>query len=449
MKTPSISLLTMQEATSTDAVAEFAREVLGGTGWAVAKVRKRASRLEPPHAYWVIHEVTINKDEEERKLRLVARGTFDEGAWELLRERLTNEGGARRCDPIESIGYPRIFDESQVAYWFYPFDLAIPGLARASDAETMWHLLSSLHGGLAGDVRRIDRLNVERVRYTPEVSAILRYELEEPGGVTSTVYGKVQPGQRGQRTYDIERRLWQAAMDSDGLLRIPRPLAFVKELGLLLEGAVPGDPVKGNRESAEFQGVGVAAAEAIAVIHETELEPDERIYIEKELDRLDNVAEQFVYVDPKAHLLLSELLVHLRDRLEKTYEEDIVPTHADLKYDQFMYDAGTYSLIDFDYFALAETSYDLAKFCAYAVPSAPRSWEDTVSADAVRRAFLRRYRELRPYATLDRFQVYEALILALRAMTMMWSHHRGWEQAAEVFLVIAQERLNTRLPEVA
>ena len=141
--------------------------------------------------------------------------------------------------------------------------------------------------------------------------------------------------------------------------------------------------------------------------------------------------------------------LHLRDRITKTYEEEVLPTHADLKYDQFLHEDGVYTLIDFDYFAMAETSYDLAKFCAYAIPSAPRSWEDTVAAEDTRRAFLNRYRELRPDATLDRFQIYEALVLALRAMTMMWSQHRGWEHAAEVFLVMAQERLNTRLPEVA
>lgn len=450
LRTPSISLLTMREATSTDAASEFVRNrVLRGTGWELVQVRKRASRVEPPHAYWVIYEVTINKDEEERKLRMVARGAFDSGAWESLRERLANEGGGRPCDPIEAIGYPHIVEETQVAYWFYPFDLALPGLPWAADAKTMWHLFSSLHGGLFGDRRQIERMTVERVRYTPEVSAILRYELDEPGGVKSVVYGKVQPGQRGQRTYQLEQGLWQAATESDGLLRIPRPLAFVKELGILLEAEVPGEPVRGDRQSDQFQGVGIAAADALAVIHETGLEPDERIHVEKELERLDSVAEQFIYVDPKAHFLLSELLVHLRDRLEKTYEEEIVPTHADMKYDQFMYDAGTYSLIDFDYFAMAETSYDLAKFCAYAIPSAPKGWEDTVAAEAVRTSFLNRYRELRPHATLDRFQVYESVILALRAMTMMWSQHRGWENAAEVFLVMAQERLNTRLPEVA
>ena len=438
----------MQEATGTDAVAQFVQGVLAGTGWELSGIRKRASRLEPPQAYWVIHEAAINKDGEERKLRLVARGAFDPGAWEMLRERLINEGGGRPCDPIASIGYPSIVEESQLAYWFFPFDLAMPGLPVACDAEAMWHLFSSLHGGLAGPLRQIDRLHVERARYTPEISAILRYELDEPGSVRSEIYGKVQPHQRGQRTFELETRLWQAACESDGLLRMPRPLAFVKEIGLLLEGAVPGVPVKGLRDSEEFRGVGVAAADAIAVIHESGLEPDETIELEKELERLEYVAEQFAYTNPKAHFLLNDLLIHLDDRLERSFAEEVLPTHADLKYDQFLHHEGLYSLIDFDYFAMAETSYDLAKFCAYLFPSAPRSWEDSVSAEAVRLAFLRRYRELRPHATLDRFQIYEAVVLALRAMTMMWSQHRGWEQAAEVFLVMAQERLNSRLPDL-
>src|SRR5579863_10412730 len=100
MTTPSVSLVTMQEATSTEAVAEFARLVLAGTSWELAGVRRRASRLEPPHAYWVIFELAINKGEEERKLRLVARGAFDRGAWDLLRERLEEVSFGRECDPV-------------------------------------------------------------------------------------------------------------------------------------------------------------------------------------------------------------------------------------------------------------------------------------------------------------------------------------------------------------
>jgi hypothetical protein len=437
----------MQEATSREAVAEFARQKLAGTGWELSGVRKRATRLEPPHAYWVIYEISIDKDGEERKLRLVARGAFDTGAWENLREQLVHTGNGWPCDPIGSIGFPEIFDDTQHAYWFFPFDLALPGLPKAADARAMWEVFSGLDGINEGGRRQIDRLHVERIRYTPEISAILRYDIEQAGLGTTTVYGKVQPGDRGLRTYRIEESLWQAAVESDGLLRIPKPLGFIRDHGLLLEAAAPGEPVKGERNSREFIGAGPAAAAAIAVIHETGLEPDERIHIESELERLEAVKDQFAYVDPKAHFLLSELVLHLRDRLERTYEEEIVPTHADLKYDQLMHEDGVYTLIDFDYFALAETSYDLAKYCAYVIPSSPRDWEESVAAEATRRAFLRRYLELRPHATLDRFQVYEATILALRAMTMMWSQHRGWEQSAQVFLVMAQERLNTRLPD--
>lgn len=446
MTTSSVSLLTMQEATSTEAVAEFARELIAGTGWNLVGVRRRASRLEPPHAYWVIFEVTINKEEETRKLRMVARGAFDSTSWEGLRERLLQASFGRECDPVEGIGFPRIFDDRQLAYWFYPFDLALPGLPWAADARTMWGVLSNLNGRTIGRRLRIDRLHVERVRYTPEISAILRYELDEEDGTRSEIYGKVQPNERGLRTYRIEEALWRAAKESGGLLKIARPIAFIREYGVLLESAAPGEPVKGDRESKEFFGVGPAAAEALAVIHDSGLDADERIHIDAELDRLDSVSEQFAYVDPRAHFLLSELVLHLRNRLDKTYEEEYLPTHADLKYDQFMHHDGTYTLIDFDYFALAETSYDIAKFCAYVVPSAPRGWEETVAAEATRNAFLRRYMELRPQATLDRFQIYEATILALRAMTMMWAQHRGWEEAAETFLVMAQERLNTRLP---
>lgn len=447
MATPSVSLLTMQEATSPEAVAEFATRKLAGTSWEISRVRKRATRLEPPHAYWVIYEITINKDAEERKLRLVARGAFDPTAWANLREQLVANGRGWPCDPIESIGYPEIFDDTQHAYWFYPFDLALPGLPYAADARTMWQVFSGMDGVTPRGLKGVHTLHAERVRYTPEISAILRYDLDSSDNGRISLYGKVQPGTRGHRTYRIEEALWDAATRSDGLLRIPRPIGFVPDYGMLLEAAAPGEPVKGERNTRQFMGAGAAAASAIAVIHETGLEPDERIHIEAELERLEGVAEQFRYVNPKAHFLMSELVLHLYKRLERTYEEEILPTHADLKYDQLMYADGVYTLIDFDYFALAETSYDLAKFCAYLIPSSPRDWEESVAAEATRRAFLNRYMELRPHATLDRFQLYEATILALRAMTMMWSQHRGWEAAAEVFLVMAQERLNSRLPD--
>ena len=73
-------------------------------------------------------------------------------------------------------------------------------------------------------------------------------------------------------------------------------------------------------------------------------------------------------------------------------------------------------------------------------PAAPR---DSL-AEAARSAFLQRYRERRPRATLQRMPVYEAVFLGQRAMTMMWIQARGWDKAAESLLVMAMERLKSR-----
>lgn len=435
----------MEVATSADSVAAFAEDVLAPSGWHVDSVRRRGTRLEPPDSYWSLFSLDISKDEEQRNLRLVAKGAFHDAAWEALSGRLLRNGGGLPCDPIEGIGYPRLFPDTQHAYWFYPFDPAMPNLPMAADSARMAQILLGVEDSksVAEAARQIE---IERVRYMPEIGAILRYTLDLPGA-PGRVFGKVQPGNRGQRTFNVVNALWAAAARYPGYLHLPRPLGFVPEIGLLLEEGVRGRPVAGRRTTTEFALAGNAAAEGLAVIHESGVEVDMEIDIERELARLDHVAEQFTYVLPGGHFLLRDLLAHMRDRIRKTVQEDVLPTHGDLKYDQFVYHNDTFTLLDFDYFAMAETSYDLGKFCAYLFPSSPRDWTDSAAAEKIRADFIRRYRELRPHATLQRFGVYEALQFALRAMAFMWAQTSGWERIAEMFLVLGFERLKSRLPD--
>ncbi|HYL07629.1 MAG TPA: phosphotransferase [Candidatus Udaeobacter sp.] len=435
----------MELATSADSVAAFAEDLLAPSGWRVDAVKRRGTRLEPPDSYWSLFNVDIYKDGEERELRLVAKGAFHQQAWDALSARLSRSGAGQACDPIEGIGNPVLFPETQHAYWFYPYDPAMPNLPRATDPAYMAEiLLGAKDPEAVKDATRL--IEIERVRYMPEIGAILRYTLDLPGA-PGRVFGKVQPGNRGLRTFNIVKQLWDASLRYPGYLNLPRPLGFVPEIGLLLEEGVRGRPVSGHRTTAEFAQTGNAAAEALAVIHESGVECEGRIEIERELARLDKVAEQFTYVLPGGHFLLTDLISHMRDRIRKTDEEDWLPTHGDMKYDQFMFHNDTFTLLDFDYFAMAENSYDLGKFCAYLVPSKPGDWRDSAAAEEIRADFIRRYRELRPHATLDRFGVYESLQLALRAMAFMWSQTSGWERVAETFLVLAFERLKARLPE--
>jgi hypothetical protein len=445
METQTSSLLTMDTATSEESVTAFVEEVVAETGWQLDSIRRRGTRLEPPDSYWSLFSVDIYKDGEERNLRLVAKGALNPDAWERLSGRLLRHGAGRPSDPINGLGYPRLFPETQHAYWFYPFDPAMPNLPLATDPVRMAQVLIGVD--TPTEVLAAARnLEVERVRYMPEIGAILRYSIDLPGG-PSRIFGKVQPGDRGLRTFNVVKGLWGAAARHPGLLNLPRPLGYVEEMGLLLEEGVRGKPVSAKRTSAEFALAGNAAAEALAVIHESGVEGDGRIEIEREIARLDRVAEQFTYVLPVGHFLLQDLVAHMRDRVRKTSEEDWLPTHGDMKYDQFIFHNDTFTLLDFDYFAVAENSYDLGKFCAYLVPSAPRDWRDSAAAEEIRAQFISRYRELRPQATLQRFGVYEALQLALRAMAFMWAQSSGWERIAETFLVLAFERLKSRLPE--
>ena len=436
----------MDEATDKASVALFVEELVAGSGWELEAVRRRSSRLEPPDWYWAQFDISIKKEDEERRLRLVAKGALNSEAWSRLSERLAESGAGRTCDPINGIGYPRVFPESQHAYWFYPYDPSMPQLPSASDPMRMAAVLMGLENETTEILAASRRLTINRVRYMPETGAILHYEMATSAAKLN-LYGKVQPGNRGLRTYRIVQGLWDAARQYPGFLNLPRPLGFVEDLGLLLEEKVRGRPVGGNRTSTEFMLTGNAAAEALAVIHESKIEVDGQITIENELARLDRVAEQFKYVLPSGHFLLRDLIAHMRDRVRKTSDEQWLPTHGDMKYDQFMHHNGEMTLLDFDYFAVAETSYDLGKFCAYTIPSTPKGWEDSVAAERTRSLFLQRYMELRPGATLQRFGVYESLQLALRSMAAMWSQSSGWERVAETFLVMAFDRLKSRLPD--
>jgi Phosphotransferase enzyme family len=436
----------MDEATDKASVTAFVEQLLDGTGWEVEAVRRRSSKLEPPDFYWAQFDIRIKKDEDERLLRLVAKGALNPDAWSRLSERLVRHGAGRPCDPVNGVGYPRLFPESQHAYWFYPFDPSMHNLQAASDPVRMTSVLLGLQDQAPDILTASRRLTIERVRHVPEIGSILRYEMDTPAAKLD-LYGKVQPDNRGLRTFRIVQGLWEAASQYPGFLNLPRPLAFVEEYGLLLEERVKGRPVAGNRRSSEFMLTGNAAAESLAVIHEARLATDGVITIENEIARLDRVAEQFKYVLPNGHFLLLDLIAHMRDRVRKTTEEEWLSTHGDMKYDQFMHHNGELTLLDFDYFAVAETSYDLGKFCAYTIPTAPKSWEDSVAAERVRLVFIQRYMELRPQATLQRFGVYEALQLALRAMAFMWAQSSGWERVAETLLVMAFERLKSRLPD--
>lgn len=489
-----ITLGAVKAATGHEAVTRYLEEeVLPGSDWNLVKVRRRTVRLEPPHAYWASYVVKLGRGElvypepdaepvldepgaepapadaaagaistgveeteaelpqpswtEERELRLVARGVFDREHWSAYREKVGSALGGLGTDPLSGPARPALFDDTQHAIWFFPADPNLTSLHRAADPIEMLRVFRNHAPEVLGGPGRITEVKVELARYLPEIAAILRYDLvTEPGPEARTIFGKVQPFNRGAESHRVMTEIWEAAQRSEGKLVVPQPLGYHPDLGLYLQSSVGGKPISSDRTKPEFLPGVTHAAEALATLHESGIPTQRKLPLDREVSRLERTLDQFALVEPRAYFLLRELIAHLKEKLKSLPEEEWLPTHGDYKYDQLLHENGNFSLIDFDFFALAETSFDLGKFCAYLVPSMPKSWEQSLAAEDGRKAFLDRYRELRPQATMQRFPIYETVNLAGRAMTLMWTQMRGWEQAAEALLVIGMERLKSRLP---
>ncbi|MDQ6649868.1 MAG: hypothetical protein M3Z02_07115 [Actinomycetota bacterium] len=451
-----LTLETVQRATNTASARAFVEDRLAGTGWTLARIRRTWVRLQPPKAYWATYKVRAERaasagkggqarEPERRELTLVIRACFDSEDWRAYRSWLTELYGEADCDPIKGLGYPVLVDESQHARWFYPVDPTLPTLADANDSRLVSKLLTPRR--YSAKTPR-PRIRVELLRYVPEVSAAIRYHIvDRPGAAERVVYGKVYRGGMGLALHTAMQQLWQLSQERPDLLTVPRPVAYDHDLRLHLEEAVAGVPVDSDRTEPRFLAAALAAADALAVMHDSSaIDTEEELPIVPEIDRLAQVAEQLALVHPPAHALMLALVKQLRSRLAKVPAEELVVTHGDMKYDQFLDDNGRFGLVDFAELGRSETSWDLGKWCGHAVPSMPETWEESFGAEEARLAFLARYRELRPHATMQRFALYESVHLANRAMVLMWGQVTNWEEAAESLLALAMERLRSPLP---
>lgn len=442
-----LTLEAVQRATNTAAAQRIAEPAVAHTGWTMERVRREGVRLEPPRAYWATYAVRVTRSTrqgaERRDLTLIARACFDATDWAEYRDWLADSYAGAPCRPLDGLGAPVLDDALQVAWWFYPVDPHLPTLAAASEPRNLRRLLAPRYSAKSTPAR----ITVEPVRYLPEISAAVRYRVvDRPGAAEQVFYGKVYRGGRGHQMHLTMRALWELSRQHPELLQVVEPVAYDEELALHLERAAPGEPLSSDRTDPRFHAGAVAAAGALAVMHGSGLPSTETLPLQPELDRLENVTHQMSLVHPDAGRLLRDLVVQLTKRLPRLPPEAQVLTHGDMKYDQFLERDGRFVLVDFEDVGIGETSWDLGKWCAHAIPSMPETWEDSDAAEQARSAFLRRYLELRPDATLSRFPLYEAVHLANRAMVLMWGQVEGWQGAAESLLTLAMERLQTPAP---
>lgn len=448
-----VSYSTIKAVSEPDAIGALLMErVIGPVLPSVTlkKVKTRIGRrFEAPRILWNVYEAELELPGGiEAKPLFWTKAYFDDTDCQAFRTRLDGLLSAQNGNPLDPTGYARFFPELNMFLFMFPTDPAFPALPKVSQSDAVRPIVIDHFDRLAAG-KPVGSLDAVRVKYLPEISCILRFEatLGDDDPEPKAIYGKVQPSHRGRLTYDVMKAIWELPARVAGELVVSEPLAYYPRYNLLLQSAVPGEEIKGDRHADVFRAQCEAAGRTIGYIHGSGISVGDPHTVDVEVGRLARRLEDFKMSSPNVYLMLRDLLKHVDSAAERILPESPVPSHGDYKYNQFLFDGSKFGLIDVEYFVQAEPSFDLGKFCGHLVPSLPKHWSDTAAAEEARRIFLDAYLAVRPNYRGQRFPIYEALSLATRALVVTWAQSRNWEYTAQTLLSMAFERLKTRWGE--
>lgn len=430
--------------------ALLAEEVINPVLPSVRVKRVRAvsgRRFEAPRALWNVYEAELElPGEVEVRSLFWTKALFNDAECEQYRQRISWVLSHRNGNPLNPHGYAKEFPDRNFFLFFFPTDPTFPALPTVFDPHAMEPILEPHIKHLRPDAE-VRSLTAVRVKYLPEISCIVRYDVDIGEERPLSIFGKVQHSRRGAFTYDVMKALWDLPARANGDMVLSEPLGYYPKLDLILQSEVPGEEIKGNRHSDLFMQESETAGRTIAYIHNSGITVGAPHSAEVEIARLSDRLEQFKMSAPKVYFSLRDLLKQIVVRAERLPVEAPVPSHGDYKYNQFLYDGSNFGLIDVEYFVQAEPSFDLGKYCGHLAPSIPQDWSDTVASNQARRIFLDAYCRVRPEYRGVRFPLYEALSLATRSLVVTWTQGRNWDYTAETLIALSYERLKTRWGE--
>lgn len=307
-----------------------------------------------------------------------------------------------------------------------PIDPDLPTLVHATDTARMTSVLRRVAGWAGSDL-----CGVSVLRHGRRGRCVLRYESRGAAG-GAEVYGKVYTPGRVPETSAL------AALDgfAGPGTRVPRVLAVVPDLELVLLNAVPGSPqlarmLRPGSAAASRSGV-VSALEACARaardIHSHD-PPPMRLSLE---DLAGELRADVIAMPVSA---LQEALVRWIDRAVADGDTaEPLPdrlVHGDFTPAQVLFDGDACGVVDFDDACASEPAHDLGRFCAYlrlACRARP-------AADAACNRFLETYAAIRP-AGRDRPALARRVAAHQRLALCRIATH-SWQQLKHARLALA------------
>ncbi|HLY65616.1 MAG TPA: aminoglycoside phosphotransferase family protein [Chloroflexota bacterium] len=386
-----------------------------------------ASRLHAPICYWAVYKAGDQ--------RVTLKSFFSEEEYESYLGKLRKYYEDRFDQPQHPLGGLMLIPELNGLLWGFPFDPQMPQLHRCTDVTWINDLLER---------RSSSPLQPKIITYNPEINAILAYRDQH----RILAYGKASANDDGEQIFDIMDRLWWSTERAAGQLRVARPLAYASEANLLLQSAVGGRVMPGRRNSKTFLELVKVAGSALALIHGSDITHSWQRTLQFDLRRLHSWIHELELTSPGLYSTMRLLLDQVDSRAKQPESLDLVPSHGDYKWNQFLHYRGRFSLIDFELFCESERWFDVGYFCAYLPSMLPDDWRDGMATELLRERFLSTYSEAAGVALdLERIGLYEAAALATRAITQVWQHQGNWHYRASLLLDMAVDRLVSPEPK--
>jgi hypothetical protein len=233
-------------------------------------------------------------------------------------------------------------------------------LHDALDAEVMSKRLSRFLGGAGG-------LKISTARFIScgqSNRAVIGYETVGPGGPGPVLIGKIYSDKvRASRAHTMLESL-HASRGSGIECGVPRPVAYLADLGMSLYQASGGHPLDRLKGEELRHGVHDAAC-WLANLHRSTVPLDRRFDLSIEMGKLTAWEELVIQREPAVASMAAELLARIDSLGRRIRLSSSVPIHKDFHYQHVLIENGRVVVIDLDEMRAGDPSLDVAHFGAY------------------------------------------------------------------------------------
>jgi hypothetical protein len=230
------------------------------------------------------------------------------------------------------------------------------------------------------------------------------------------VFAKVYPeADAGRATYRILRSLWTQGFGAGSFYRVPEPIGYLAEPGVLLTRPAPGRALGGleTREREPFEQGTMRAAQWLAALHTspTRLGPPRNVALG--VFRLGRRAKKAVACRPDLEDVFRRSIQELERRFEPAAEPRThVQTHGRYCAQHVFLDPAYVTVVDLDRAAVADPAKDVGEFLHHLRWEAAKAGIGDEAIDGACEAFLGEYARHSP--------------AALTGLTYHWSYSILW-----------------------